>query len=56
MGLVHYTIPDELHTSAKLRAAADGVTLRAFIVLALMTACYPEEYCQVHEPAAGAVD
>lgn len=54
MGLVHYTIPDELHTTAKLRAAADGITLRAFIVLALMTACYPEEYRPSHEPAGAA--
>jgi predicted HicB family RNase H-like nuclease len=34
---VHYEIPDDLHRKAKAAAALQGVTLREFIVRALVS-------------------
>lgn len=36
--ILHYDIPSELHRRAKIAAATDGVTLKAFVMTALEAA------------------
>ena len=36
--ILHYDIPSELHRRAKIAAATQGVTLKAFLMTALDTA------------------
>jgi len=38
MARIHYEIPDTLHREAKSAAALEGVTLKAFVIAALVAA------------------
>jgi plasmid stability protein len=32
MAIIHYELPDDLHRALKIRAAEEGVTLKALII------------------------
>jgi hypothetical protein len=54
MAVLHLELPDDLHRLAKMHAAAQDLTLKAFVVLALMAATGQEAYHRQSEQGAGA--
>jgi hypothetical protein len=50
MTVLHYDIDDALHRRAKMRAAARGVTLRAWVLEAIEGKIAAEEDADAQEP------
>lgn len=43
MAILHYDIPDDLHRALKVRAAQEGVTLKALIIRLLLVGLESKE-------------
>lgn len=50
MTVLHYDIDDALHRKAKMRAAARGMTLRAWVLEAIEEKIATEEAAEGQEP------